>query len=235
MSEGTAEKRTSRSRPHSGKDLVGIATPVFDIILQLKAGLVTPSYELRRRISELLKEMEQNGAAIKIKTEEVQSAKFALASFVDETVLTSDFPLREDWERNPLQLEYFGEHLAGKKFFMRLDNLLAEEGNADVVEIYYVCLLLGFKGMYKIYPDERIKLEIEKVANYLRRANRLLPVALSPNWKVGDQPEPEPEPELPVWVKIGGVALAGLAILLYLVFNFLLVGDMNAAKDQMLR
>ena len=39
------------------------------------------------------------------------------------------------------------------KFFERLDNLLArpEIEGADVVEVYYLCLLLGFKGKYNFY------------------------------------------------------------------------------------
>jgi type VI protein secretion system component VasF len=41
--------------------------------------------------------------------------------------------------------------LAGVKFFDRLDAAMREiEARADVVEVYYLCLLFGYKGKYNI-------------------------------------------------------------------------------------
>ena len=75
----------------------------------------------------------------------VSVSKFGLAAFVDETVLTNNFPLRNEWEKNPLQLEFFGEQLAGNKFFEKLEAMLKQiDVTADAVEIYYFCMLLGF-------------------------------------------------------------------------------------------
>src|ERR1043165_1839342 len=95
-----------KSRAQSDNDLVSLATPVFEIIMQIRAGLITPSTNTRRDIDDLLKQMEQRGAALGYKAESVQAVKFALAAFVDETVLTADFPLRDAWAKYPLQLEY---------------------------------------------------------------------------------------------------------------------------------
>src|SRR5829696_7004256 len=100
----------------SKKDLITFAGPIFDLILRIKAGIVAPSNELRPKMVGLLDEFEKRAERYRFNHKIVQVSKFALASFVDETVLTANFPLKIEWEKNPLQLELFGEQLAGNKF-----------------------------------------------------------------------------------------------------------------------
>src|SRR5215472_7174256 len=131
----------SRRRQRSSGDLSALAGPVLELVLKLRAGLVAPSTNLRPGVARMLQEMEQRGATLRYNEQKIKAVKFALAAFVDETVLTANFPLRDEWEKVPLQLEYFGEHLAGNKFFDRLDELVKQiETEADVVEVYYLCL-----------------------------------------------------------------------------------------------
>jgi len=138
-------------------DLVALAGPVFDLILRVKAGIVTPSNELRPQIAGMLIDFEKRAERYRFNHKIVQVAKFALAAFVDETVLTNNFPLKDEWEKNPLQLEYFGEQLAGNKFFDKLDGMIKQiEQTQDAVEIYYYCMLLGFKGRYAIYEKDKL-------------------------------------------------------------------------------
>lgn len=217
-------------------DLVDLATPVLETVMKLRAGLVAPSDDLRRTVDTLLTQMERRGESQGFRERRLQAVKFALASFVDETVLTADFPLRNKWEKNPLQLQYFGEQLAGVKYFERLEKYMKDGGgDVDVVEVYYVCLLLGYKGKYNIYFEEQLKGVVEGVAEYLRRANRLRAVTFSPHWKVTDQPEPASDPGLPVWVKAcagGGLALVALT---YVVLNFLLSSYLGQEIPNVLR
>src|SRR5688572_18201365 len=143
-----------RRRSRAGTDLVTIAGPVLELVMKLRAGLLTPSNELRAMAQSLLTEMEQRGATLRYSESQVRNVKFALTAFVDETVLGANFPLREEWEKFPLQLEHFKEHLAGVKFFEKLEELLKNiETEAGVVEVYYLCMLLGFKGQHKVYME----------------------------------------------------------------------------------
>lgn len=231
---GAGEAPVRRSR--SDNDLISLAAPALDLILQLRAGQTKPSIDLKRTVAGLLKEMEERGATLRYSDQQIQSAKFALAAFIDETVLTADFPLRDEWEKYPLQLEYFGEHLAGVKYFDRLDELLkSPEANADVIEIYYLCLLLGYKGKYKIYLEEQLKGVIEQVAEVLRRVGRLPAGEISPHWKATDQPEPPREKGLPVWFMLGSGLCVGLLVLFYAVIYFLLRREVFDAHEQLLR
>lgn len=223
-------------RPRSGSDLVTLAGPIFELVMKLHAGLVAPSNELRPTMQRLLAEMEARGATLRYSEVQLQSVKFALAAFVDEAVLTANSPLGEEWEKYPLQLEYFREHLAGMKFFDRLEELLTNvEREANVIEVYYLCMLLGFKGKHKVYMEEQLQGIIENTAAQLRSVGRLQEGELSPHWRVNDQPEPTPDPGLPLWSKISIVAAFCLMVLVYLVLVLLLRSNVTDAKELLLR
>jgi type VI secretion system protein ImpK len=66
-------------------------------------------------------------------------------------VFNSGLALSADWARKPLQDELFGEHRAGENYFTYVDKLMQRDDApvlADILEVYQLCLLLGFKGKY---------------------------------------------------------------------------------------
>lgn len=237
MQSTLAERVTDRRSPaQPGDNLVNIATPVLELIMKIRVGIVQPSNDLRATMDDLLKVVEQDAQRAGFRDSLVQTTKFALAAFADETVLTADFPLRHEWEKYPLQLEYFGEQLAGVKFYERLEELMkSAEENADVIEVYYLCLLVGYKGKYKIYFEDQLRGVIERVEDCLRRVNRLRIGALSPHWKANDQPPLVSLQGIPMWAKISGAAGLGLIVLMYSVFSFWLNSDITAAIKELLR
>ena len=203
-------------------DLITFAGPIFDLVLRLKAGIVAPSNELRPKVASMLDDFEKRAERYRFNHKVVNVAKFGLAAFVDETVLTANFPLRNEWEKNPLQLQYFREQLAGNKFFDKLDSMLGQiEITQDAVEIYYYCLLLGFKGKYGVYEQEKLLETMQRTANALVKVGKIKAVELSPNWIANDQPKPPEKRGLPVWAKIGAMAFVGLGFIVYLVMFLL--------------
>ena len=203
-------------------DLITFAGPIFDLVLRLKAGIVAPSNELRPKVASMLDDFEKRAERYRFNHKVVNVAKLGLAAFVDETVLTANFPLRNEWEKNPLQLQYFGEQLAGNKFFDKLDSMLGQiEITQDAVEIYYYCLLLGFKGKYGVYEQEKLLERMQTTANALVKVGKIKAVELSPNWIANDQPKPPEKRGLPVWAKIGAMAFVGLGFIVYLVMFLL--------------
>jgi type VI secretion system protein ImpK len=221
MSERAQQQQSSR-RSQGTNDLVSFASPIFDLILRLKAGIVQPSNDLRPKVAGLLQEFEERAVRNRYSEKIVQVAKFALAAFVDEVILTNNFPLREEWERYPLQLEFFGEQLAGNKFYDKLEAMLRQiDVTADAVEIYYVCMLLGFKGKYAVYEQEKLLKTMQHTADALVKCGKIQPVDLSPHWLVQDQPIPPEKKGMPVWAKISAFGGLGFAVLLYLVMFLL--------------
>ncbi|MDH3494735.1 MAG: type IVB secretion system protein IcmH/DotU [Acidobacteriota bacterium] len=218
-------------RRSSQNSLLRFAGPVFDLILRLKAGIVQPSNSLRPKVAKLLDEFEKRAERYRFNHKVVRVSKFALASFVDETVLTNNFPLKDEWEKYPLQLEYFGEQLAGNKFFDKLEAMLRQmKVTADAVEIYYVCMLLGFKGRYGVYEQDKLISIMQKTANALVKAGKIVPTELSPNWLANDQPKPPKKKGMPVWAKVS--ALAGLAVAVVIYMGMMLV-SISYLRDAM--
>ncbi len=220
----------------SKNDLVTFAGPIFDLILRLKANIVAPSNDLRPKIAGLLDDFEKRAERYKFNHKIVSVSKFALASFVDETILTNNFPLRSEWERNPLQLEYFGEQLAGNKFFDKLESMLRQiDVTQDAVEIYYYCMLLGFKGRYGVYEQEKLLAIMQSTANALVKAGKIKPVELSPHWLANDQPEVPKDRGLPTWAKIGAFGGLGLVMITYLIMFLMSSMYLKEAVDKLQR
>jgi type VI secretion system protein ImpK len=215
-------------------DLVAFAGPVFDLILRLKAGIVQPSNDLRPKVAALLMDFEKRAERYRFNHKIIQVSKFALASFVDETILTNNFHLKEEWEKYPLQLEYFGEQLAGNKFFDKLLSMVKQiEQTADAVEIYYYCMLLGFKGKYAVYEQEKLLATMQHTANALVKAGKIRPVELSPHWLANDQPKPPEKRGMPVWAKIGAAGGLGFAFIIYLVLFLMSSSYLNEAMKNL--
>jgi len=203
----------------SKNDLITFAGPVFDLILRLKSGIVAPSNDLRPKVAAMLDDFEKRSERYRINHKIVQVSKFALAAFVDETVLLNNFPNREQWEKYALQLEYFGEQLAGNKFFEKLEAMLNQiDVTKDAVEVYYVCMLLGFKGRYAVYEQDKFLSIMQATANSLVKVGKIVPVELSPNWLANDQPKPPEKRGMPIWAKISALGGLGVAVIIYLVF-----------------
>lgn len=222
------------SEVSSKNDLVTFAGPIFDLVLRLKASIVAPSNDLRPKVAGLLEDFEKRAERYKFNHKIVTVSKFALASFVDETILTNNFPLRSEWERNPLQLEYFGEQLAGNKFFEKLESMLKQiDVTQDAVEIYYYCMLLGFKGRYGVYEQDKLLAIMRSTADALVKAGRIKPVELSPNWFANDQPEPPKKRGMPTWAKVTAFAGLGIAVIAYLIMFLMSSNYLRDAVDRL--
>jgi type VI secretion system protein ImpK len=222
---------SERANPN---DLIAFAGPVFDLILRLKAGIVAPSNDLRPKIASMLTDFENRAERYRFSSKITQVAKFALAAFVDETVLSSNFNLKEEWEKNPLQLEYFGESLAGNKFFEKLAAMNKQiDVTADAVEIYYVCMLLGFKGRYGVYEKEKLLTIMQETANALVKAGKIRPVELSPHWLADDQPEPPKPRKMPTWAKVSALGGLGFAFIVYLIMFLVVTSFLKDAINKL--
>jgi type VI secretion system protein ImpK len=83
----------------------------------------------------------------------IQLSFFALVALLDESVLKLQSPAFAEWAQRPMQEEMFSHNRAGEVFFDHLRTLLARqdsEETADCLEVYALCMLLGFKGKYAI-------------------------------------------------------------------------------------
>ena len=162
--------------------------------------------------------------------DDIELATFAVIAFLDESILNLRLPVFADWPRQPLQLEIFGHQLAGELFFQKyLQNLLGrDETNelADVLEVYHLCLLLGFAGRYSIGGRGELKTIIDQVAAKILRIRQ--PTAeLSPGWRL---PQEAIRVMTDPWVKrilIGDIYVVAFVIVMFIVYKLLLVSGVG--------
>lgn len=104
-----------------------------------------------------LDDFERQARKLDASPEDIHFAKYAYCAAVDEIILQSQFNIRASWERRPLQLELFGDQLAGENFFRFLEELRAQGTvRLQVLEVFHMCLLLGFQGKYMLEGQEKI-------------------------------------------------------------------------------
>ena len=105
----------------------------------------------RDRVKKWFSKAAREAAQAGYSEESITMAGYAVIAFLDESVLNSPQPMFSEWPRKPLQEEIFGEFLGGEAFFSNLDHLLNQpdsEELGDLIEVYLLCLSLGFQGRY---------------------------------------------------------------------------------------
>ena len=166
--------------------------------------------ELAVRINRYLAEFERNAKKLDANPEQIHLAKFAFCATTDEIILKSSFNAREEWARRPLQLTLFGEQLAGESFFTKLEELRAKgAANVQVLEVYHMCLLMGFQGKYMIEGTEKLNYHTARLGDEIANMKGKR-AAFAPHWDRPDKIVHKLTSETPLWV-IGSVfALLGL-------------------------
>jgi type VI secretion system protein ImpK len=116
--------------------------------------------------------------------QDVHDIGYVLVALVDEVVVAKGGELRDFWLPRLLQLQYFNENVAGEGVFDRLQSLLTDPNRVDVLKVYYLVLLFGFQGKYRIRGGEMELSDVtDRVADTLRRAGHMREVELSPEGK----------------------------------------------------
>jgi type VI secretion system protein ImpK len=156
-------------------------------IARLRANrqVAADAESFRTRIKQVLAGAEQEARQAGYAADDVRLALFAVIAFLDETVLNSGQSMFADWPRRPLQEEVFGVHMAGELFFQYLQQLLGRQDSedlADVLEVYELCLLLGFKGRYSASRGAELQLLSSQLSQKIERVHGG-PAELSPGWR----------------------------------------------------
>ena len=162
----------SAARPRRG-ELALAFQEAFTAAVRLRNGRqrVADADAFRGQIKHLLATATRDATQAGYDPRSVKLGVYAYTAFLDESVLGSREPALASWARQSLQEEVFGEHMAGETFFARLDELMARQDSdetADLLEVFLLCLLLGFRGRYAATDrgalDAHVRAAREKVA-----------------------------------------------------------------------
>jgi len=126
--------------------------PCADVLIlasQLAASQdLPPPGDLRQRVIDMLDRMVGAARGAGIADAVIAEARYALVAFIDEQILKSSWSGRGEWMNQPLQLGLYRENNAGENFFARMRALLNQGGRQVALQVYYLCLALGFRGAY---------------------------------------------------------------------------------------
>jgi len=191
-------------------------------IVRIRAGRqpIANAEMFRRRTKEALAEVTREAMKRNYAAEHTMETDFAIVALLDEVILTSHDPSREGWVVRPLQEELFGLSTAGEVFFGRVQKLLNRPDSAelaDMLEVFYLCILLGFEGQYVGQNKTELHLLADRMRQRIDRIRggdpRFSPAAWLP-----EEPVAVAVPDaLAGKLKLAATAIAGAALFIFVV------------------
>lgn len=195
---------------------------VLGLLDRIQRGEQPAPQDERLRIRALI----DQGEAIVGSGAEWEAAKYALASWTDEMLIDAPWDGREWWSNNALEVELFQTRSCFDQFYIRAQEATTL-ARRDALEVYYVCVVLGFRGLYRdpemaasIIQNYGLPQDLDSWAKQAAMAVRLgqgRPSLPSATREVLGAP-PQRAKTLAVW---SGVAMLALAAcnLVYLAMN----------------
>lgn len=239
MAMGRSESSGVRTRGPGGvlrrDNLALIYQEALTAVVRLRSNrqAVSDAASFRAHMRQLLSTAEQEARTQGYTGEDARLATFAVVAFLDESVLNLRNPVLADWPRKPLQEELFGGHVAGEVLFQSLQRLMEQADSpelADVLEVFHLSLLLGYRGKYGMGGQADLQALMRTIAERIQRirkaSGRFSPAWAPPAGPVMAQRDP--------WLKrltIGAIACLALALVLLVSFSISLsygVSDLNA-------
>jgi type VI secretion system protein ImpK len=151
------------------------------------AGNLPAPAELRQRVTDILERMVGSARAAGISEPDIAEARYALVAFIDEQILKSSWHGRGEWMNQPLQLIFYREFAAGENFFARMRALLNQGGRETALQVYYLCLALGFRGAYGVSGDPGALETFTNAAQQQLLRRLPSPTKISPNAQPRDR------------------------------------------------
>lgn len=161
-------------------------------------------------IQGLLDDFERAALKAGFASQDIFDAKYAFCAAVDEAVLGARSPIRDAWERRPLQLVLFGEQLAGENFFEKLETARNDGASRiQALEVFHMCLLTGFKGRYLLEGPEKLKYLVSQLGEQITHIKGKA-AGFSPHSAPPDQIVNAIRREIPLWIIGAVLGLVGL-------------------------
>jgi type VI secretion system protein ImpK len=121
----------------------------------------TPQQEQHELLSRIEKaEADLGGSA------EWRLSKYAIVAWIDDALIFAEWSGNRWWQENPLEVQLFRERVAAYKFFQDAKEAAASQ-QKDALEVFYVCVMLGFYGAYR--PEAFGARDAEEHRSFLRQ------------------------------------------------------------------
>jgi type IV/VI secretion system ImpK/VasF family protein len=193
--------------------LADLCSGVVKLALSLASERGLEAEALALRFDRLFADLEQRAARAGVGEAHLRLAIYALCAWIDERILLSELPARRAWAANPLQLRRFDDLAAGDEFYVKLESLRAsaDPRAVDALEIYALCLALGFRGKLASAPVDRRRLLLEQLAAEIARSRSAPSMSIH-----APGPAEERMPRAACWIA-PACAIVGLVLCLALI------------------
>ncbi len=225
MGPGTRRKSSQRTR------LADLCAPWLTVIVALqRAATIPDAASLRARALELKTSLDRDARDAGLSARDIEDAIFGLVAFMDESVLHTSGSARDAWLARPLQLEFFGQNIAGEEFFARLEQLRKNrEERIEALEVYYCCLAFGFAGKLRLAGPDQLRGLVSEVERDVAAVRGITRQPIAPHAGRHDEIADVVAEGVPVWLSVG-VFLAA-TVLLFLVVKTASVQNANHAAQ----
>jgi type VI secretion system protein ImpK len=122
--------------------------PVFQHVLQLLRRISDNEMIDAAGEQQQIRDLISHAEARLGQTDEWQFAKYALVAWADDVLIETPWEGAAWWYDNPLEVYCFNSRQAYSRFYT-----MAKESEAlpqkNALEVFYVCVVLGFRGLYR--------------------------------------------------------------------------------------
>ncbi|TQV66908.1 DotU family type IV/VI secretion system protein [Exilibacterium tricleocarpae] len=145
---------------HGLNPLVTLASTLVLLATRLRTTVQHDDVpNLHRQVAHEIREFDQQAKNAGIAPEIVLSASYLLCSVIDEMVLNTPWGANSGWSQRSLLSLYHRETGGGEKCFTILQRMLeAPAQQLDFLELFYLCLSIGFEGQYRLDPRGQAQL-----------------------------------------------------------------------------
>ncbi len=195
--------------------LVNAASTLLTVAIKLRTTLQHDNIvELHKRLSEEIKAFDVRAQQAGASPETIVSARYLLCTVVDEIVLNTPWGTNGGWSQHSLLSIFHQETFGGEKCFLILQRMQENPSqHLDLLELYYLCLSLGFEGKYKLEQRGHEQLDHIREGLYQTIENHRghMEQDLSAQWQGCGQKKSSMMDYVPMWV-IASIMLAVLVV-----------------------
>lgn len=153
---------------------------VFTVVVRLRSNRqpVRSADQFRESIKKQIEQADNQARQAGYTADDTRLARFAIVAFLDESILNARMAVFDGWNGRPLQQELFHTDTGGEMFFVGVDRLLERDEShalADVLEVYYLCLLLGFVGRYTLSQRGELRSISDRLGRKIYKIRGSLP------------------------------------------------------------
>lgn len=205
------EPNSASFKAHDGLNpIVNAASTLIAVFAKTRNSVRHPDVgSLHQRLVSEIKTLEAELRDLGLKQEVQLSVRYLMCSVLDEAVLNTPWGTESAWAQRTLLSVFHGETSGGEKSFLILDRLRQSPSeNLDVIELFYICLSLGFEGRYRLMNRGREALDQvrDELFSIIRRQRGDYERTLSPAWSgLGRTRNPLTE-YIPLWVVVALMA-----------------------------